>query len=491
LSSRIIRTVVLKELRETLRDRRTLFVMVVIPVLLYPVMLVLMEQILVFGQRSLEASAPRVAVVGDGGGGRAFLERDASLRLVHTDTVPLGYLESGQVAAIVVFPEPAGWRAEGTNEVRVLYDGTADHSQHAAGIVRQRLDAFGDELLAGRLEERGLPRAYAAPLAVETTSIATAEQMGGYALGRFLPILLILMTVLGAFYPSIDLAAGEKERGTLETLLTAPVPADQIVTGKFVAAALMGFTAASLNLGSMLLTFQSGLLSFGGALDLNFGLPLRSVLVILAVLLLLSVLFSALFLGIAVRSHSFKEAQNSLTPVYILSILPVMLTMMPGLELTTTMALVPVGGVAFVFRDLMGGSLQPEPAIVAVCATVVYAMMALVYAAKAFGREDVLFGGPGGDVDVTPLGARVRAWRRRPAQVPRAAEAMILVTFIALLFFYLGRSFMIRLGEAGIPPRSSSCWRCRCWSSWRSAATTRAARSRCAAPRRAPSAPRC
>jgi sodium transport system permease protein len=450
LNWRIIRTVLAKELRETLRDRRTLFIMIVIPVLLYPGMLILMEQMAVFGQRSLEASAPRVAVVGEGNGGRAFLEREGAVQVIAYDTVPLGLLETGRVAAIVVFPLD-GWDTEATNPVRVLFDGTEDYSQYARGIVHRQLDAFGDELLAARLERQGLDRAYASPVAVENASIATAEQMGGYALGRFLPMLLILMTVLGAFYPSIDMAAGEKERGTLETLLTVPVPADQLVTGKFVAAALMGFIAASLNLLSMLLTFQSGILSFGGALDLQFGIPLRSVLVIFAVLALLSILFSALFLGIAVRSQSFKEAQNSLTPVYILSILPAMLAMMPGIGFTTTLALVPVGGVAFLFRDLMSGTLALEPAIVAVAATVIYAMVALVFAAKAFGREDVLFGGPGGDVDVRPMRARVRAWRLRAPGVPRAGEAMLLVTFVALLYFYLGRALMIRLGEGAIP----------------------------------------
>src|SRR5690606_4819955 len=110
----------------------------------------------------------------------------------------------------------------------------------------------------------GLPAEFLSPLEVHAESIATPRQVGGYMLGRFLPMLLILMTVLGAFYPAIDLAAGEKERGTLEALLTAPVPADRIVVGKFIAAAVLALTAATLNLGSMLLTFQSGLVRFGG-----------------------------------------------------------------------------------------------------------------------------------------------------------------------------------------------------------------------------------
>jgi sodium transport system permease protein len=449
LSWKVIWTVLAKEIRETLRDRRTLFIMIVIPVLLYPGMLLLLEQITMYGARSMAASTARVAVVGEAGELRGFLERDGALVLVHSDTVPGLLLERGQVNAIVVMPE-GGWQPEQSNPVGIVYDGTDDRSQHALGVVRQRLDEWGDSLLVQRLAGQGLPADYARPVVVSSTSIASAQQMGGYVLGRFLPMLLILMTVLGAFYPSIDMAAGEKERGTLETLLTAPVPADQVVTGKFIAAGLMGFIAAALNLGSMLLTFQTGMLSFGGALDLQFSIEPHVILVILGVLMLLSVLFSAMFLGIAVRSQSFKEAQNSLTPIYILSILPAMLAMMPGIEFTTTMAVVPVGGVAFLFRDLMTGTVNMEAAVVAVSATIFYSMIALVFAARAFGREDVLFGAGGGDVDASGTRARLRRWRLAPRSAPTPGEAVMLVVFVGLLFFYVGRPLMLGLGESGI-----------------------------------------
>src|SRR5215216_3148209 len=108
------------------------------------------------------------------------------------------------------------------------------------------------------------------------------------------------MTMLGAFYPAIDLAAGEKERGTLETLLTAPVPAREIVAGKFVAVAVIGMITAVANLLSMMLTFQSGVFQFARAAGIRFALPWGSALLVLAGLVPLAVLFSALFLGIAV-----------------------------------------------------------------------------------------------------------------------------------------------------------------------------------------------
>jgi sodium transport system permease protein len=447
---KVIFAVLRKELRETLRDRRTLIVMIAVPVLLYPVMLITVEQIALFGQRSLQASSVRVAVVGDAPDGGAFVGADPQITAMHADTVPVQALRDGMLDAILVFPDGA-WDAAGTNELRLLFDGARERSGYARGIVQARLGMWSDSMVQARLRQQELPAAYAQPITLDATSIATPRQVGGYMLGRFLPLLLILMTVLGAFYPSIDLAAGEKERGTLEALLTAPVPADHLVIGKFAAAALMGLTAAALNLASMLLTFQTGIVRFGGAVDIQFELPALSALLIFFVLALLAVLFSALFLGIAVRSHSFKEAQNALTPVYILSLVPAMLPMMPGITFTTGFALLPIAGVGFLFRDLMTGSVAPGPAVIAIAATAFYAALALVFAARAFGREDVLFGTGGGSANPEPR-RRLRDWLQggHTGEVPTPAAALGLAAAAALLYFYGARPLVLALGEGGI-----------------------------------------
>jgi sodium transport system permease protein len=438
-----------KELRETLRDRRTLIVMIVVPVLLYPAMLIVMEQIALFGRRSLEATAVRVALIGPVPDDGRYLDADPNITATRPDTVPLNDLRDGTLDAVLVFAGTE-WSVAGSNRFELLYDGARDRSTYARGIVQRRLDTWGDSIAQVRLRELGLPPDLAAPVAIDARSIATPRAVGGYMLGRFLPLLLILMTILGAFYPSIDLAAGEKERGTLEALLTVPVNADNLVIGKFVAAALMGLTAATLNLGSMLLTFQAGVVRFGGAVNIQFHLPASAVLLIFAVLALLAILFSSLFLGIAVRSHSFKEAQNALTPVYILSLIPAMLPMMPGISFSSGFALIPVAGVGFLFRDLMGGSVAAGPAVIAVAATTFYAGLALAFAARAFGREEVLFGTGAATRTVAGGAGWLGRFRVAPAGVPGPGAALGLVAVVALLFFYGARPLVLSLGERGI-----------------------------------------
>ena len=246
-----------KELRETLRDRRTLMMMVAVPILLYPILMVSAEQLALMGLRQLEADPSLIGVVGPATqGARGFLDGldDLTVRDV---TDPVEAVRSDSVQAVAVFAGAPV--ADSTRTVTIMYDAANERSQRARGVLERSLRDWEDSLLAGRLTDRGLPSGFAQPLAVADSSVARAEELGGYALGRFLPMLLILMTLLGTFYPAIDLAAGEKERGTLETLLTAPVPPGEIVAGKFLTVALIGVVAAALNLGSMLLTFQTGL----------------------------------------------------------------------------------------------------------------------------------------------------------------------------------------------------------------------------------------
>ncbi len=441
-----------KELRETLRDRRTLTVMVVIPILLYPLLLVASEQFALLGIRRIESEASHVAATGPASEEvMEFLASDENLELLDMPGVPdpVEAVRSDSVGAVVVFgPQPDG---ETTQRATVIYDAADERSQRARTVLTQALRTWHDTLVARRLVERGLPTGFAEPLAVADSSVARAEELGGYALGRFLPLLLIIMTLLGTFYPAIDMAAGEKERGTLETLLTAPVPPRQIVVGKFLAVALIGVVAAALNLVSMLLTFQTGLFQLGGSLNIDFALPWGSVLLIFVTLIPLGVLFGSLFLGIALRSRSFKEAQTALTPVYLLVMVPALLPVFPGIGFTIALAAVPVAGLGIFFRELMAGSPELAPSIVAVATTGFWAWAALAFASASFGREDVLFGV--GDAQVESGGGLRERLQRLLGPVsatPSRGQAIAFIAAVAVLFFYMGFPLQAGWGERGL-----------------------------------------
>jgi sodium transport system permease protein len=489
-------TVFRKEVRETIRDRRTLLIMIVVPVLLYPALMVVSEQLALFGIRQLEAEPSRVAVLGDTAGAdelETWFEGEDDLDVVDLEGEdPETAVRGSRVAAVAIVrdapsldlsesAEEASERIEPipeplTRGVTIVFDAADDRSRRGRDLLAQAIGRWEERVLRRRLSGEGLPAAFANPVSVADSSVASPDEIGGYALGRFLPMLLIVITLLGTFYPAIDLAAGEKERGTLETLLTAPVPSKEIVAGKFLTVAAVGVIAAALNLGSMLLTFQSGLFRFGAALDVDFSLPIGRVAIIFLTLVPLAVLFGSLFLGVAVRARSFKEAQNALTPLYMLALMPALLPLFPGIEFTPPLALVPIAGVALFFRELMGGSVPLLLGLSAIGSTIAYAWAALAFAASSFGSEDVLFGGEGGsegrrgpisglfrrsppaeEAWADPLealdGSRVLGIGGRPERqgaTPTAGQALLFVGLVAVLFFYLGAPLQIRWLERGL-----------------------------------------
>lgn len=444
-------TVFKKEILETVRDRRTLLIMVVVPVLLYPALLVISEQLALFGIRQLRSEPAAIAIVGGSPELRAFVDSDLDLTVVpQIPEDPKAFIRADSVKAVIV----AGDTDEYTQVYTIFYDAADERSGRGRVEARAALRAWNDSLLARRLAAQSLPPSFAQPVLVADSSIALPAEVGSSALGRFLPMLLIIITLLGTFYPAIDLAAGEKERGTLETLLTAPVPSDQIVMGKFLTVACVGVLAAALNLGSMYLTFQTGLFRFAAATEVEFSLPVSTVFAIFALLVPLAVLFGSTFLGIAVNSRSFKEAQNALTPVYMLALVPALLPIFPGIELTEALAVVPVAGVSLFFRALMIGEAEIITASLAMMSTVAYAVLALRFAANAFGREDVLFGENTserrGPLTLAAVIKRYRTGVGGSGHTPDLAQSMLFVAMVALLFFHIGRSWQMQWLERGL-----------------------------------------
>jgi sodium transport system permease protein len=189
--SRVWWIVFRKELLETLRDRRTLMLMIVVPVLLYPALLVVSEQLLLLGERTLAADRAPVAVVGAIPEELAdILLSNEDLSVIQLESSPAEALRDNTVTAVAVIGTAAG--ADGTREVTLLFDGASDRSQRGRAELRDALETWRDTLLAERLSGRGLPRTFASPLAVSDSSVALPTEMGGYTLGRILPLLLVV-----------------------------------------------------------------------------------------------------------------------------------------------------------------------------------------------------------------------------------------------------------------------------------------------------------
>lgn len=405
-----------KELRETLRDRRTILTLVLMPLLVYPLLGVTFQKFFVT-QVATQNVAEYLLAFDDE---RTALEfRDLfsegnqllGRELSPSQPLPVKPGERPDPKLRFIFPEEGhsaqletmlsenqadlGIRltADEQNsrrEVELLLRSGSPVSREAAGFVKERLQAVNDRFVNLYLERQ--PNPSRLPLAWSTASVAVTES-NEFSLATLVPLVLILMTVTGAVYPAIDLTAGERERGTLEPLMAAPVSRSQVLVAKYLAVLTVALMTALVNLSAMVATaYGTGLerMLFGSA-----GLSVQLIALMLLLLTVFAGFFSAVILAITSIARSFKEAQAYLIPLMMLSMAPGVLALMPGLEMTAAIALTPLVNMVVLSRDLLDGRAEPLWLLLVIGSSAGYAGIALTIAARIFGTDSVLYGSAG------------------------------------------------------------------------------------------------
>ena len=434
MNTRIVLTILRKELLDMLRDRRTLIAMIAVPVLLYPVLFLGFSQIMLIQHERMEEQPAIVALEGDRPLLRSWLQETPLIEL-RPSPDPQADLLDGNLHAVVRVPDNAAdiLAEGGTVPINVFYDGTDTMSHRAATRLQDALQDKLDEILDARVREAGLPEAYARPLDIDRTNWAPAARTAGNLLGIVLPVIMVLMLGVGAFYPAVDLTAGEKERGTFEALLSTPTSKLEIVTGKFLTVFILSMLTGLLNLGSMLATFafQFGHLEQELG-ELEFRLGLETALLILVALVPLAFFISAIMMSVAVFARTFKEAQNFVTPFFILITIPPALVALPGVQLGPVTQFVPIANVALLFKELMMGMVPAEQVFAVLLSTTAYALLALLAAAWIFQREEVVLSEDKG----IPL--TLRRDHLTPRTYPTPGLSLFLFGLCLVLLFYAG-----------------------------------------------------
>lgn len=230
------------------------------------------------------------------------------------------------------------------------------------------------------------------PLSIDKMNYATKREATGEIAGFFVAYILIGLAVAGAMYPAMEIGVGEKERGTLETLLLSPVPKKSIVLGKF----LVVFTTSFISVVVTLLSYflWAMIFTFGGkALGVDFLSNISGLdLILVGTLLIpLTAIFASILLACSIYAKNMKEAQALMTPVMLLGFLPVMVTLIPGVSLTWKTALIPVTNVALAMKDLIKGTVNYELIAVLLVSTILIAGGLLYFVTQFFKKEKVLF----------------------------------------------------------------------------------------------------
>ncbi len=400
MSVRNVGIVYRKELTDSLRDRRTLVSMIVVPILLMPVLTLGMGVLTakIIGEAMKEA--PRVMVLG-GEDSPALMERLRNLKTIQIVPARPDYAElisDKKIRAAVEIPkafEAAQERGEAPTVQIDIYEGEL-RSTLAAQRLEQFFRGMRDTTVRERLVARGLPASFTKPFDIKEKNVASPEKVFGNAFGALFPYLVILLCMTGAMYPAIDLTAGEKERGTIETILCSPVSRTDLVLGKFLMVLTASLATGALATSSMAATLLgarkilSGLSTDRPAL-LQATISVQGIFSIFLMVLPLAVLLSAGLLAIALVAKSYKEAQSYISPLMLVVILPAVAALLPGVELDTGLALIPILNTSLVCKEIITGTYDWRYIALIFGSSCVYAAGAIFLAVKMFQREDVLF----------------------------------------------------------------------------------------------------
>jgi len=394
-----ILTVYRKELTDSLRDRRTLISMVVVPILIFPIMTIGMGTFVAKMVGKAMEEVPTVMIVNGQDSPKAVAELKTlkGIEFVPAEPDYAQQISDKKVRAAVDIPSGFDTAVERGDQTTVkIYNYEGDLK---SGIASDKIEKFFTGLekqtVQKRLLARNLPATLVDPFEVKKENVAPPEKVSGAVIGGFLPYFVIILCLTGAMYPAIDLTAGEKERGTIETILCSPVPRTQIVLGKFLMVLTAALVTAMLAIMSMGVSFhvaKSMLAGAGGANNpLNFTIGMKAIGAVFLMVLPLAVLFSAGLLAIALMAKSYKEAQSYIAPLMIVVVLPAVAGLMPGVEFNARMALIPVLSTSLVCKEIVAGTYHWNYIAIIFASTCVYASAALYVAVSLFKREDVLF----------------------------------------------------------------------------------------------------
>ena len=395
-------TVFFKEMKDVLRDRKTLLLMIVLPIVVVPLLLSLLIGFVMKKEKEARTEVLEYVVFGGEFApelAKTFEEAKGFKKVVLGSPDELvAAIREDRVDFGLVIPEQAAAQLNEQEQAAVeLHFDNASMGSKVEDRVEDLVEEFNTELTAARLAELGVPQgekqeSLLEPVRLGKQGTGEIREVIGERIGGMVPYFFIAFCFMGVVYPAIHLGAGEKERGTLETLLLAPIPRHQVVLGKFLAVFCVGIIAVLLNLASL----GTWLAIKAGELRGIIGTIIGSIdlldLVLLALMLIpVAAMFAALLLSVSIFARNSAEASTLISPFGIVLIIPAALAMLPGVELNWFWAWVPITNISLAMKELLKGTMDYTMLVAILTSSTLIAGGLLFFCAKWFNRENVLF----------------------------------------------------------------------------------------------------
>lgn len=458
MNTKIIRTLIKKEVLDVFRDKKTVIMMLVVPVILYPLIFIGAMQVVAAISSSTDNQNYIIAVEAEDDGAffktlqdRSAAEADAytltiyDVNLMDSDGDCMTKLREEEIDAYV-----AGKMQNEKMHYDVYYLSSVTNSSYAAGIVMDALEAFREDITKNKIWQAGLHTSdILEPVFFEKQDISTNEQSLGSIMGAVLPFMLIISLLMGTMYPAIDTTAGERERGTLETILTLPVTNRQLIVSKFMTVASIGMISAFLNILSMggiaFYVYQIMELESDAQQVFDIGKFIPAILVCILAVFAFSLFISAVTMCVTSFAKSYKEANNYITPLMLVVMIVGYIGFIPNIELTQTMAMVPVANICLLIKNILVFKIDYTAIAVVLLANVAYAVLAILFLGKIYDSETILFGDTKGGMQLFEKRGNLKK-----GGVPAMSDIWFVIAVTVVLILYAGTMLQIKFGLAGV-----------------------------------------
>jgi len=391
-------TIFKKELMDTLRDKRTLSVMLLIPLVVYPAIFIGISKYMTSQSEKAGQEILRVAIINNGNEQNfsQYVAGAPNVKLTTiTDTVVAKeQILNDSIDAAYYFPvgyDSALVKLAGTT---FQYFYTSTNNEFEVAIIQNINAGYQQQLVKQKLAEVSVSETILEPATGQARNLASTREQLGSIVGGILPYFFIIFCMIGCMYPAIDLAAGEKERGSLETLLVSSASRIEIYIGKLMTVALSGFISALASIAGLVISAQLiGMDATSGSDMMQVSELLSgiiepaSILMLLAILLPLNIFFAAITLMLSIYARTFKEAQSMITPLMIFIVFPTIFGMLPGVTLDYSTALIPILNVSLGAKEIISGTIQTGPLLLTYAALIIYALIALLISVRFFNNE--------------------------------------------------------------------------------------------------------
>lgn len=441
MNYRKLKTLYKKEIMDVIRDKKTILTMVVLPVILYPVLFLVIMQVMTMISTSQQERTYYIAydqveekeqkALNDWITGEED-NLEYIIKEVESDN-PKEDLEKENIDAYIT---------TAVTESQVVYEihylSAVTNSATVSDMLEEEIDSYARKMAEENAAARGLDvKKVLYPVASKLTDQSSNESSIGSILGSIIPFLMITSILMGSMYPAIDATAGEKERGTLETLLTLPIGNMELIMSKFLSVATIAVISVFINVLSMggiaayLYATISALSQGAGAFRLGSFIP--AILISVVCIIAFALFMSAVVMCVCAFAKSFKEANNYVTPLTLIVVLTGYIGFIPNVELSTTTAIIPVANICLLMKNLLVFKYDFTLILMVLLSNVIYAFISVWFLGRIYNSESILFGESASGIKLFERRKNIKK-----GSMPTIQESLLILVVALLLMVYIG-----------------------------------------------------